>query len=148
MRNLIKNIENWHKENKNFNENIEVAMNIFNKSGLLSLYVSNNYKDGIERSVGDIFILLVIMCHNAKKPMNWSRYESAGAEWQDTQKELALEAVCSISDFVSDLINEQTVCEESLCRVIGNMTFIAENELLNFEECVRGSYKRFLEDEK
>ena len=71
MRDLINNIENWHKEhnqNKSFNENIEVAMNIFNKSGLLSLYVSNNYKDGIERSVGDIFIVLIPFEYLATPP--------------------------------------------------------------------------------
>lgn len=141
MKQLIKNIEQWAEENNLIykTKSIDTSMELFINLGRVADAVCSNGSEN-NTYIGNIFLYLVVLCKQMNKPMNWERYESAGAEWQDTNKELTLELVSSISDFIESYEYDQTFDDESLYRAIGNIRFIANNLGLKFEECAVHSY--------
>lgn len=137
MKELILKIEQW-AEDRNIIEGskpIDQAMKLFSEFGELADHVGNNEISKIPDDIGDVFVVLTIMC----KQMDYNILEAFRYEYTTCDTKTAVKYLAErLSSFVSEASNY--IVSDELSDAIGYLAFIASTNGFDFVNCVEEAY--------
>lgn len=133
MKELIRNIEDW-AEARNLiygSTPQKQFIKLMEEFGELCAGISKNNIDMIKDSIGDCFVVLVILNKQVRQPSDAMEFFSFGnPDMSDF----------SIDEIVSDLADYAAHGYESPFPMVSNLADIADVYKLNFEDCILKAY--------
>lgn len=134
---LVQGIQQWAEDRNivNGSRTIDQAMKLFAEFGELCDHVGDNEISKIPDDIGDVFVVLTIMC----KQMDYNILEAFGYEYTTYDTKTAVKYLAErLSSFVYEASNY--IVSDELSDAIGYLAFIASTNGFDFVNCVEEAY--------
>lgn len=133
MRELIQQIEQWAEERNLIQGSTpeKQFIKLMEEFGELCAGISKNNIEMIKDSIGDCFVVLVILNKQVKQPSQKMEFFSFGNPDMD---------YFYINEIVSDLADYAARGYENPFPIISGLSSVAHEHQLNFEDCIRQAY--------
>lgn len=134
MEQLIKNIEQWAEDRNIINgcKPIDQAMKLFSELGELSDAVAKDDQEGIKDGIGDVFVVMVILCRQRGDKLTMAN----GYGTEDSVKQ----NIIDLAGYICDIAEDSMVSFTSLKMAISLLSDIAEHNNLTLQQCVEHAY--------
>lgn len=136
MNDLILKIEQWAND-RNLIDGctpLDQSMKLFSEFGELADAVGKNDLEGIKDGIGDVFVVLTIICRQQGDNVSQGIRIAPNLPMTRNVKEVMLETLEQTSDWL------KTECHRCLGEILGNLMWLAKHYNLTLQECVEHSY--------
>ena len=134
MKQLIKNIEQWAEDRNLITgcTSADQAMKLFSEFGELADAVAKNDIDGVKDGVGDVFVVITILCkQRGGRITPTSVYDNDNNVKQN---------IIDLAGYICDIAEDSMVSFTSLKMAFSLLIDISEEYGLTLEQCVSHAY--------
>lgn len=142
MKELIEKIENWAEERNLINGSTpqKQFIKLMEEFGELCAGISKNKLDIIKDSLGDCFVVIVILAKQTKSEFDFEPLPLWGCKGVDAWIEKCLGKFASISKKINYSGKYNRHIEYDLGYVLFSLIMLANEYELSFLECVKGAW--------